>query len=76
VQVVLCARLVQLRFEYVLYSQHDSVLAAQADKRPDTAMSKARSEAQTYPLVSTALDAYSTWKTRPAGENIEAERSY
>ncbi len=29
-----------------------------------------------YPLFSTALFAYSTWKIRPAGEKVVAERSY
>ena len=30
----------------------------------------------TVPEFSTALAAYSTWNTRPSGENCEAERSY
>jgi len=29
-----------------------------------------------YPLFSTAFWAYSTWNTRPSGENWDAERSY
>lgn len=29
-----------------------------------------------YPLFSTALKAYSTWNTRPSGENWEADKSY
>lgn len=33
-------------------------------------------KAITVPLFSTAFTAYSTWKTRPSGENWEAERSY
>lgn len=28
-----------------------------------------------YPLLSTALAAYSIWKTRPSGENVVTERS-
>ena len=28
------------------------------------------------PAFSTALWAYSTWKMRPSGENVEEERSY
>ena len=30
----------------------------------------------TYPLFSTAFEAYSTWNTRPSGENCETDRSY
>ena len=30
----------------------------------------------THPLFSTAFSAYSTWKTRPSGENCEADKSY
>jgi hypothetical protein len=29
-----------------------------------------------YPLASTALLAYSTWKIRPSGENCAADKSY
>lgn len=32
--------------------------------------------ATTVPEFSTALFAYSTWKTRPSGENCDADRSY
>lgn len=30
----------------------------------------------TVPEFSTALAAYSTWNTRPSGENCEADKSY
>ena len=30
----------------------------------------------THPLFSTAFSAYSTWNTRPSGENCEADKSY
>ena len=29
-----------------------------------------------YPLLSTALPAYSTWKTRPCGDHVVESRSY
>lgn len=29
-----------------------------------------------YLLFSTAFMAYSTWNTRPSGENVEADKSY
>lgn len=28
------------------------------------------------PAFSTALDAYSTWKMRPSGENVDDDKSY
>ena len=30
----------------------------------------------TYPLLSAALEAYSTWKTRPSGEKVVHDKSY
>ena len=35
-----------------------------------------RSVAGTYPLLVTALAAYSVWKIRPSGEKVDVERSY
>ena len=32
--------------------------------------------ARSHPLLSTALPAYSTWKTRPSGEKVVTDRSY
>ena len=35
-----------------------------------------RYRANAYPLLSTAFCAYSTWKTRPSGEYVDALKSY
>lgn len=34
------------------------------------------SSSRTHPLFSTAFFAYSTWKMRPSGENVPADKSY
>jgi hypothetical protein len=75
--------LVELGLNQLLDCEHHSVLAAQ----PDGGSAKLRklfmylqfiekARVETHPLFSTAFCAYSTWKTRPSGENCEADRSY
>jgi hypothetical protein len=46
------------------------------DARSIKMAKKTRACEDAYPLFSTALAAYSTWKTLPSGENVVDERSY
>lgn len=80
------ARLIELGSDELLDSENNTVLASQTDDCPENSYAT-RSDTETtarltsdigesYPLFSTAFCAYSTWKTRPSGENCDAERSY
>lgn len=74
VQATIGARLVQLGCDNVLNGKDHAVLAAKSDNRSDQGANHQNDKTtlhllqDTNPLASTHLAAYSTWKTRPAGE--------
>lgn len=67
----------ELGVDELFDSEDDAVLDLEADCSPGIQLQR-RLDGQkenTYPEFSTALLAYSTWKMRPSGEYVLAERS-
>ena len=75
------ALLVQFRGDQLFYAKHYPVFAAKAYSSAENNIIISTTYAQymykpSYPLFSTALAAYSIWKTLPSGEYVAALRSY
>lgn len=82
--------LIQFGQHQLLHAKHHSVLAADGHCRAvcthihtqlrlaaeSLGCDSSCDPLATYLLFSTAFMAYSTWKTRPSGEKVEADRSY